>query len=99
MEINLDVVPLREERMTSYEIMLSESQERMLLVVKPEHEQATKTIFERWDLHAVVIGKVSVRTGFGFPSRQAEGGCAAETSSSGRSSCLQPRDQRTAVPR
>lgn len=58
MEINLDVVPLREESMTSYEIMLSESQERMLLVVKPEDEAATKKIFERWDLHAVVIGKV-----------------------------------------
>jgi phosphoribosylformylglycinamidine synthase len=58
MEINLDVVPLREESMTSYEIMLSESQERMLLVVKPEDEQSTKKIFERWDLHAVVIGRV-----------------------------------------
>ncbi|MCX6135718.1 MAG: phosphoribosylformylglycinamidine synthase subunit PurL [Ignavibacteriales bacterium] len=58
MEINLDVVPLREESMTSYEIMLSESQERMLLVVKPEDEAATKKIFEKWDLHAVVIGTV-----------------------------------------
>lgn len=58
MEIKLDAVPLREESMTSYEIMLSESQERMLLVIKPEHEEATKKIFERWDLHAVVIGKV-----------------------------------------
>ena len=58
MEINLDVVPLREESMTSYEIMLSESQERMLLVVQPKDEAATKKIFERWDLHAVVIGKV-----------------------------------------
>lgn len=58
MRINLDAVPLREERMTSYEIMLSESQERMLLVVKPEHESAIKKIFGKWDLHAVTIGEV-----------------------------------------
>jgi phosphoribosylformylglycinamidine synthase subunit PurL len=58
MRIDLDKVPLREENMTSYEIMLSESQERMLLVVKPEDEQATRKIFEKWDLHAVVIGEV-----------------------------------------
>ncbi|HTY36103.1 MAG TPA: phosphoribosylformylglycinamidine synthase subunit PurL, partial [Bacteroidota bacterium] len=58
MEINLDMVPLREELMSSYEIMLSESQERMLLVIKPEHEVATRKIFEKWDLHAVVIGHV-----------------------------------------
>jgi phosphoribosylformylglycinamidine synthase subunit PurL len=58
MEIYLDSVPLREESMTSYEIMLSESQERMLLVVEPENEEAIKKIFDRWDLHAVVIGKV-----------------------------------------
>ncbi|MEX1275194.1 MAG: phosphoribosylformylglycinamidine synthase subunit PurL [Bacteroidota bacterium] len=59
MTLNLDQVPLREEGMTAYEIMLSESQERMLLVVKPEHERAINKIFDKWDLHAVTIGRVN----------------------------------------
>jgi phosphoribosylformylglycinamidine synthase subunit PurL len=58
MRIDLDAVPLREEAMTSYEIMLSESQERMLMVIKPEHELDITKIFDKWDLHAVKIGKV-----------------------------------------
>ena len=58
MRINLDFVPLREEEMTSYEIMLSESQERMLMVIKPEHEAPVRKIFDKWDLHAVRIGEV-----------------------------------------
>ena len=58
MRIDLDAVPLREEEMTSYEIMLSESQERMLMVVEPEHEVGIKKIFGKWDLHAVTIGTV-----------------------------------------
>jgi len=59
MEIHLDAVPLRESGMTGYEIMLSESQERMLFVVRKGHEEDVCKIFERWDLHAVVIGKVT----------------------------------------
>jgi len=59
MELNLDLVPTRETHMTAYEIMLSESQERMLIVAKPEHEDAIKKIFEKWDLHCVTIGKVT----------------------------------------
>ncbi|MCK9410136.1 MAG: phosphoribosylformylglycinamidine synthase subunit PurL [Bacteriovoracaceae bacterium] len=59
MEINLDFVPTRETAMTAYEIMLSESQERMLLVATPENEKAIITIFEKWDLHCVTIGKVT----------------------------------------
>jgi len=59
MEINLDLVPVREKNMTSYEIMLSESQERMLLVAKPEHEEMIKKIFAKWDLKCVVIGHVT----------------------------------------
>ena len=58
MVINLDLVPVREKSMTSYEIMLSESQERMLLVAKPEHEAEVKRIFTKWDLKCVVIGHV-----------------------------------------
>ena len=59
MEIDLDQVPLREEGMTPYEIMLSESQERMLLVATPESEARVKSLFEKWDLEAAVIGRVT----------------------------------------
>jgi phosphoribosylformylglycinamidine synthase len=58
MEIDLDLVPLRESGMTSYEIMLSESQERMLFIVKKGYEGKVTKIFEKWDLHAIVIGSV-----------------------------------------
>ncbi|HZN05083.1 MAG TPA: phosphoribosylformylglycinamidine synthase subunit PurL, partial [Candidatus Polarisedimenticolia bacterium] len=59
MEIDLDLVPLREEGMTPYEIMLSESQERMLLVATPSTEQRVREIYEKWDLEAQVIGHVN----------------------------------------
>ncbi len=59
MELNLDLVPIRETKMTAYEIMLSESQERMLIVSKPENEKAIIKIFEKWDLNCVTIGKVT----------------------------------------
>ncbi len=58
-EIDLDLVPQRETGMSAYEIMLSESQERMLLVTTPEDETAVRQIFERWGLDAVTIGKVT----------------------------------------
>ncbi len=57
-EINLDLVPQREEGMTPYEIMLSESQERMLLVTTEEQVHQVQAIFAKWDLDAVVIGRV-----------------------------------------
>jgi phosphoribosylformylglycinamidine synthase II len=59
MEIDLDLVPTRETKMTAYEIMLSESQERMLIVATPENEQKIIDIFKKWDLHCVTIGKVT----------------------------------------
>ncbi|GAA4869529.1 phosphoribosylformylglycinamidine synthase II [Paenibacillus vulneris] len=59
MELYLDEVPQREEGMTPYEMMLSESQERMLFVVEPKHEAQAKAIFERWGLHCAKVGKVS----------------------------------------
>lgn len=59
MELYLDEVPQREEGMTPYEMMLSESQERMLFVVKPEHEAQAKGIFERWGLICAKVGKVT----------------------------------------
>ena len=58
-EIDVNEVPQREEGMTPYEIMLSESQERMLFVVRRGHEKEVEQIFEKWDLHAVRIGKVT----------------------------------------
>jgi phosphoribosylformylglycinamidine synthase II len=59
--IDIDVahVPQRETGMTAYEIMLSESQERMLLVVKRGREREVEEIFEKWDLHAAHIGEVT----------------------------------------
>lgn len=59
MKINLNKVPLREKGMTAYEIMLSESQERMLCVVKKGFEQKVKEVFEKWDLHCEIIGEVT----------------------------------------
>jgi phosphoribosylformylglycinamidine synthase subunit PurL len=58
-EIDVSLVPQRETGMTPYEIMLSESQERMLLVVKRGREAEVERIFEKWDLHAVRIGTVT----------------------------------------
>jgi phosphoribosylformylglycinamidine synthase len=58
LEINLDLVPQREAGMTAYEMMLSESQERMLIVAKRGHDRQLMEIFHRWDLDAVVIGQV-----------------------------------------
>ena len=59
MFLDLDLVPTREEQMTSYEIMLSESQERMLMILKPGSENKAKLIFDKWDLDFAVIGKVT----------------------------------------
>jgi len=57
-DLDLDRVPLREPNLTPYEILLSESQERMLVVAKRGREAELQAIFDRWDLHAVVIGEV-----------------------------------------
>ena len=59
MEIDLDLVPVREDAMSAYEIMLSESQERMLMVIKPEQAETARAIFEKWDLDFMPIGKVT----------------------------------------
>lgn len=59
MDIDLNKVPLREEGMTAYEIMLSESQERMLVVVKKGFEEKVSATFEKWDLHCEIIGTVN----------------------------------------
>ncbi|MBI1187559.1 MAG: phosphoribosylformylglycinamidine synthase subunit PurL, partial [Alphaproteobacteria bacterium] len=58
-ELDLDQVPAREAGMTPYEFMLSESQERMLMVLKPGREDEARRIFEKWGLDAAVIGKTT----------------------------------------
>ncbi|MCG6553440.1 MAG: phosphoribosylformylglycinamidine synthase subunit PurL, partial [Candidatus Magnetominusculus sp. LBB02] len=74
-ELELSNVPLRAEGMIPYEIMLSESQERMLLVVEKENKDALIDIFKKWDLDAVVVGKVG---GDGFLRVNWHGRTAAE---------------------
>ena len=59
MEINLDLIPMRETDIEPWEIMLSESQERMLLVAKAGHEEEIERIFKRWDLEASKVGVVT----------------------------------------
>ncbi|MFZ1662604.1 MAG: phosphoribosylformylglycinamidine synthase subunit PurL [Paracoccaceae bacterium] len=55
--LQLDHVPQRESNMTAYEMMLSESQERMLMVLKPEKEAVARAIFEKWDLDFAIVGE------------------------------------------
>ena len=59
MDVEVSLVPQRESGMTPYEIMLSESQERMLLVAKAGREREVEEVFEKWDLHAVRVGHVT----------------------------------------
>ncbi len=56
-KLNLEDVPQREENMTAYEMMLSESQERMLMVLKPELEAEAKAVFVKWDLDFAIVGE------------------------------------------
>jgi phosphoribosylformylglycinamidine synthase II len=58
-ELWLDKVPLRESGMTAYEIMLSESQERMLMVLKPGREALARAIFEKWEIDFAIIGRLT----------------------------------------
>ncbi len=59
MTLNADLIPCREPGMTAYELMLSESQERMLVVIRKGFEEELKTIFEKWDLNCTQIGEVN----------------------------------------
>jgi phosphoribosylformylglycinamidine synthase len=56
-KLDLDRVPVREAAMTAYEMMLSESQERMLMVLKPEKEAESRAIFDKWDLDFAIVGE------------------------------------------
>jgi phosphoribosylformylglycinamidine synthase II len=57
--LDLDKVPVREERMSAYEMMLSESQERMLMVLRPEKEQEAEAIFTKWGLDFAIVGETT----------------------------------------
>ncbi|RUW22668.1 phosphoribosylformylglycinamidine synthase subunit PurL, partial [Mesorhizobium sp. M4B.F.Ca.ET.013.02.1.1] len=58
-ELDLDRVPVREERMSAYEMMVSESQERMLMVLRPEKEKEAEAIFHKWGLDFAIVGKTT----------------------------------------
>ena len=58
-ELDLDKVPVREEGMSAYEMMLSESQERMLMVLRPEKEKEAEAIFTKWGLDFAIVGKTT----------------------------------------
>ncbi len=58
-DLDLDAVPCRETGMTAYEMMLSESQERMLMVLRPEQEQEAEAIFRKWGLDFAIVGKTT----------------------------------------
>jgi phosphoribosylformylglycinamidine synthase subunit PurL len=58
-DLDLDKIPLREQNLTPYEILLSESQERMLIVAERGREAELQAVFAKWDLHAVVIGEIT----------------------------------------
>ncbi|WP_417809184.1 phosphoribosylformylglycinamidine synthase subunit PurL [Thioclava sp.] len=63
-KLHLDQVPQREANMTAYEMMLSESQERMLMVLKPEKEAEARAIFEKWDLDFSIVGETMAEDRF-----------------------------------
>ena len=58
-ELDLDCVPVREENMSAYEMMLSESQERMLMILKPELKDTAEAIFHKWGLDFAIVGKTT----------------------------------------
>src|SRR5690606_11113016 len=57
--LDLDKVPVREEGITAYEMMLSESQERMHMVLRPEKEKEAEAIFSRWGLDFAIVGETT----------------------------------------
>src|SRR5690606_28915415 len=58
-ELDLDQVPVREQAMTPYEMMLSESQERMLMVLHPDKEKVARKVYEKWELVYATVGKTT----------------------------------------
>ena len=76
-ELDLDKVPVREAGMTAYEMMLSESQERMLMVLRPGKEAEAEAIFRKWGLDFAIVGRTTGRSALPCPSwRGGQGGPA-----------------------
>jgi len=73
--LDLDAVPCRESAMTAYEMMLSESQERMLMVLRPEREAEARAIFEKWDLDFAIVGETVAEDRFIVQHRGEEKAC------------------------
>ncbi len=73
--LDLDAVPQREENMTAYEMMLSESQERMLMVLHPDKEDVARAVFEKWDLDFAIVGETIAEDRFVIEHR---GRCEAD---------------------
>ena len=77
--LDLDRVPVRERGMTAYEMMLSESQERMLMVLRPEKEAEARAVFDKWDLDFAIVGETIAEDRFLVRlGGDGEGGPAAE---------------------
>ena len=87
--LDLDRVPCRETGMSAYEMMLSESQERMLMVLKPEKEQEAEAIFRKWGLDFAVVGETTPRKRFIDPPRRRRDGRSADQGTRRRSAGLQ----------
>ena len=98
-EIDVSRVPQRETGMTPYEIMLSESQERMLLVVKKGREAEVEAIFEKWDLHAVAHRRRDERRDAPRQKSRRGRGRDPERSARRRGAGLQPSDSPAGVSR
>ena len=96
-ELDLSLVPQREEGMTAYEIMLSESQERMLIVAHRGRERQVIDIFSKWDLDAVVIGRVTDTGSVVCHPRRAEARRHPLEVSDRRSAALRTPDARAAA--
>ena len=75
--LDLDAVPQREDAMTAYEMMLSESQERMLMVLEPAFEAEAKMIFEKWDLDFAIVGETMEEDRSSSCTKVNQGGPAA----------------------
>ena len=92
MDVDVMHVPQRESGMTPYEIMLSESQERMLMVVHKGREHEVEAVFEKWDLHAVKVGVVTEGDRLQALRARRAGGRSAEPRADRRGAGLSPAD-------
>ena len=97
-ELDLDKVPCREEGMTAYEMMLSESQERMLMVLKPGMEDEAEAIFRKWGLDFAVIGKTTDTLRFVVKHGGEIDGRPADQGARRRGAALRPAAPRQHLP-